>query len=364
MHTEPLLNHLLWSHYADNHQGFCLIFDLHSQCPFIPLSNVIYSDYRPTFEDYGNTPIAKIIRETKVITDTLLTKGKDWEYENEARIIIDLFKNHPDISYRNSNFFYNFGSALQGVIFGCRTSKSNRALMIRLLSGYIKKHNSSAFYTTLKKSNSRYKLEFENIVRLRHLSPELEDTGKYIPPPELKTPPLNSYSDYIRQFKEISQENNIKNTKQKVVYWSIYKVPSKNAGSEEVHYLKQKWPQAACHDGLNYVFVSCHPNAKDPIVISELTNIHGEQLRGDYLVAAVAKLMFNTDRSRAIHLTNAEANELHQHLYWKLWCGNYETIEDFKAAYSSAFDNLVYSEKITFERLKINARRNIKRLFS
>jgi hypothetical protein len=74
-------NPLMWSHYADSHKGFVLQFDL-----FHPsfknmgtIHRVIYSQKRPLF-----------MYKTQEHLSALYTKAKDWKYEKEYRLIVDL----------------------------------------------------------------------------------------------------------------------------------------------------------------------------------------------------------------------------------------------------------------------------------
>ena len=70
---------LMWSHYANEHKGICIEYDLAERDIIRPfLSPVYYSDQIfkiSTFDEL--TPIKKI--------GALLTKCKDWEYEQEWR---------------------------------------------------------------------------------------------------------------------------------------------------------------------------------------------------------------------------------------------------------------------------------------
>ena len=72
---------LMWPHYADNHRGICVRFDLQAlvnagQVPF----PVEYEDRRPTCDT--------ILEPTADwLTKAVLTKGRPWEYEKEWRLV-------------------------------------------------------------------------------------------------------------------------------------------------------------------------------------------------------------------------------------------------------------------------------------
>ena len=106
------LNQLLWAHYANKHQGVCLVFDLKkNESPFIDISFVQLNFGLVNYE----TPNKLNYLEDKYTTiNTLLySKSKDWEYEAEFRISAmineDCYRFKPDF--------------LKGVIFGLKFAK-------------------------------------------------------------------------------------------------------------------------------------------------------------------------------------------------------------------------------------------------
>ena len=117
------LNLLMWAHYAKNHTGFVVEFS-------IPIpKNSGFSDYEVTKSINENlVPFPVQYEEEKPIIDphdhemvnmvkNFLTKGKDWEYENEERVI-DYVRGkgiHP----------YNRKKILKSVIAGMRMSSDN-----------------------------------------------------------------------------------------------------------------------------------------------------------------------------------------------------------------------------------------------
>lgn len=86
-------NRLMWSHYADSHKGFCVEYDFsgtdEDTLSKLPLP-IIYTEERPL------VPWKAALDNTKENIDAasaqlmlgLLTKDRDWEYENEWRILI------------------------------------------------------------------------------------------------------------------------------------------------------------------------------------------------------------------------------------------------------------------------------------
>ena len=92
---------LMWSHYADNHRGFCLEFS--DTGLFKMAKKVIYTDSIPDMNYFQKT-------RDEMTEGVLLTKAASWSYEQEWRIL-----------QRNiTPGVHNFGKPdfLTGVIFG------------------------------------------------------------------------------------------------------------------------------------------------------------------------------------------------------------------------------------------------------
>ena len=69
---------LMWSHYANYHKGFCIEYDFEQlENEYLFLSPVIYE----------NEPTNLYNNDTRVVYEQLLTKARDWKYENEWRVI-------------------------------------------------------------------------------------------------------------------------------------------------------------------------------------------------------------------------------------------------------------------------------------
>lgn len=106
--TQDKENLLMWAHYADEHKGVCLEFDimkdLHTFC--FP-KKVDYSDDYLEI-DFFNNPSS--------VTDVIFHKSKVWEYEKEYRVV--------EIDFPNMTKPLN-PQALTGIYFGCRCSEHN-----------------------------------------------------------------------------------------------------------------------------------------------------------------------------------------------------------------------------------------------
>ena len=99
-------NPVLWSHYADEHKGICLGFDVPQSC----LYEVKYVPERLQFE--------QLVPDEGQLQQLLRTKFKDWGYEAEYRHIVRLHKTWET----GNHHFWPFGSDLElrEVVLGAR----------------------------------------------------------------------------------------------------------------------------------------------------------------------------------------------------------------------------------------------------
>lgn len=125
--TEKRDNRLMWSHYSQSHQGFVIEFDekhpyFHQQRSDVDefgyLRKVEYRDERPDF--------AELIEMSA--TDMFLVKGKEWEYEQEWRMLRPLKDSGKKISseYGDIHLFSIAPECITGVIFGLKMSELNK----------------------------------------------------------------------------------------------------------------------------------------------------------------------------------------------------------------------------------------------
>lgn len=131
--TESPDNLLMWAHYADSHQGFVVEFDtdnsffdqrLHSDDDFRCLRKVCYSTERP------NIVISKLDD-----FKSFLTKGLEWSYETEWRMMLHL-ENASTVLDDGSTAVHLFNfpkSSIRRVILGCRVSDAKAAEIRQIL---------------------------------------------------------------------------------------------------------------------------------------------------------------------------------------------------------------------------------------
>lgn len=112
---------LMWSHYANKHNGVCLGFDFH------PIVNRFDFNLEIRQVNYPNKiiPINFQSERDAAIAQWLSTKSKVWEYEHEYRIII-----HD----RNGRDFFNFERpCLKEIYFGCKVQQKDIDNIVELL---------------------------------------------------------------------------------------------------------------------------------------------------------------------------------------------------------------------------------------
>ena len=80
---------LMWSHYANNHRGMCVEYELmaiNEQLKFSPVP-VVYEDKRVWLRSINQSTLDAELK--KVLIESLTSKSPEWSYEREWRIIRD-----------------------------------------------------------------------------------------------------------------------------------------------------------------------------------------------------------------------------------------------------------------------------------
>ncbi|WP_374538099.1 DUF2971 domain-containing protein [Chitinimonas taiwanensis] len=131
--TEDVSNLLMWAHYADSHKGFVIEFDPDSDFfdqrkgdkdEFRFIRKVLYQEVRPslTLMDLESF-------------EPFLTKGKDWEYEREWRMMLPLADaDHVIGQGGEAVHLFSFpAAAIKAVFFGERMDKLKCAEIMSIL---------------------------------------------------------------------------------------------------------------------------------------------------------------------------------------------------------------------------------------
>lgn len=80
---------LMWAHYANNHKGFCVEYELleiNKQLNFTPIP-IIYSNKKAIVQSLFPQSLEESV--IKLVVNSLSTKSTEWSYEKEWRIIRD-----------------------------------------------------------------------------------------------------------------------------------------------------------------------------------------------------------------------------------------------------------------------------------
>jgi len=137
-------NLLMWSHYSDSHKGYCIGFD-HKMLLSISgsLGSVIYSNSFPKLSLFPKSEALDFLK-------LLRTKSKEWEYEEEYRIVLR-GKSRKTIHFTDE--------CIREVILGCNMSEINKNDIIKI----VQKKNSSIRIFETKISLKKYELEITEI---------------------------------------------------------------------------------------------------------------------------------------------------------------------------------------------------------
>lgn len=137
--SETHNNILMWAHYAKNHTGFCIEYDI-TNLDFADFKNELY----PLF--YKNKPIitfkkAEDIRNLSFFLISMLTKFKHWNYEKEWRFIKLCSKEN----------YFNMPCKPSAVYLGTKISDDNWQKIVQLC-----KEQSIHCHKMIKRAESYY----------------------------------------------------------------------------------------------------------------------------------------------------------------------------------------------------------------
>lgn len=110
------VNQLLWSHYASNHTGMCLVFEVPQENEIF-IRRVKYEDTLPKIEYKNEESLI-----SKGLIEITTTKSKNWSYEKEFRQLFLVKNRHEE-----------YPGKLVEIIFGCRCSIDDIELVFQIL---------------------------------------------------------------------------------------------------------------------------------------------------------------------------------------------------------------------------------------
>lgn len=135
---------LMWSHYANYHEGFCIkILDDETDKFIGRALEVSYSEKYPIVNPITDDDSARMEK-------SFLTKAKHWEYEKEWRIID--YEKGPGIQRFPPHL-------LVGVIFGCRMSEDHQ----RLIRDWCKNRQPSVSFYQARQASLTYALDIVEV---------------------------------------------------------------------------------------------------------------------------------------------------------------------------------------------------------
>ncbi len=165
---------LMWSHYADRHQGFVVEFDATNAFFARPtaragvgrLLKVEYARERPAviFDPEAHAADPEATR-SLLIRQVLLTKSSEWEYEREWRMVLPLTdsKLYPHRVVSRCHLFPLQPEAITAVIIGARaTEETKAAIKQALTSSAILRH---VQISQARIDDSRFGLCFDVVTR-------------------------------------------------------------------------------------------------------------------------------------------------------------------------------------------------------
>lgn len=143
-------NLLMWSHYGDRYQGFCLEFDTR-EAGFDKVMPVSYSDELPTFDLYP------MLRDDycEDVMRLYTTKALPWAYEKEWRAIHET---------AGTQFGYP-PEALSGVFFGPDISEERVEIICLILRG----QNENVKFYHGRRSAAKFKVDFKEFSYMSYL---------------------------------------------------------------------------------------------------------------------------------------------------------------------------------------------------
>jgi hypothetical protein len=123
--TPKACNVLMWSHYADNHRGISLEFGVADNPLFRTAGEVVYR------EQYPHWVPCDINDKPGLVTELILTKSRDWGYEEEYRLVNVPTSVLNNFQRLHGDFFRLPKGALKSVIMGCEANHKNIGAFIR-----------------------------------------------------------------------------------------------------------------------------------------------------------------------------------------------------------------------------------------
>ena len=110
---------LMWSHYANNHTGFCIEYDFSKWELNDRIQQVKYTKHRHKMSEADFTGTISLSDLWKIIDNEVLYKSDEWEYEKEWRISFPWPKESKTFKYKNGQQpIYELKEYITGIYLG------------------------------------------------------------------------------------------------------------------------------------------------------------------------------------------------------------------------------------------------------
>ncbi len=152
-------NILMWSHYADYHRGICLRFKFLKKDDeyFLTLGSDEFQLHQIKYDE-NLPPVYNILDDnSERMSEFLLTKYKDWEYEQEHRLILfpEDFDGEPIKKYKKED--------LEGIIFGLKTPPDNIKMIYELIDSHYLKYGIRVNFYKAQEIQGKYAIKIKKI---------------------------------------------------------------------------------------------------------------------------------------------------------------------------------------------------------
>lgn len=117
-------NQLLWAHYAADHTGICIGFEVSNENSLGDSKHTHKVSYTESYPSISQRSLGSPRHRKEAQHRVLHTKSKLWSYEQEWRCI-----------YPEGDRVYDVPGRICEINFGCRTTTSDKSLIKRILAG-------------------------------------------------------------------------------------------------------------------------------------------------------------------------------------------------------------------------------------
>lgn len=161
--SEEALISLMWSHYANEHRGICVEYEIEDEKE---LSKVIYTDNPNNFDLYTvmkyvipvsyfgeNQDLKNDPKFLSVSLKPFLRKAKEWSYEKEVRMIFSATDKKKII--KQNNVWLYPGVKVKSIYLGCKISEKDK----QSIESKCKALNIPVHHVSIKRGNSKLFLD-------------------------------------------------------------------------------------------------------------------------------------------------------------------------------------------------------------